>query len=64
MTKSTNKIIRETAEKHGVYMYEVAKLEGVSYDTFMRRMREEMPISRQNDIAKKIKAFAKQRKEG
>lgn len=64
MKEKTNKTIRETASKYGVYLWEVAQIEGVSYDTFLRRMRVEMSKSETDRICRAIRDYVKQKKEG
>jgi len=61
--EQANRSIRDTASEYGVYLYEVAMLEGVSYDTFMRRMRKEFSNKEQSRICQVIKEYARKNKE-
>lgn len=59
--KTTNYIIRDAQMKTGAYGFEVAKLLGMSESTYLRRMREELPVEEQIRIAELITTEFKKR---
>jgi len=49
-----NELIREAMKDTGTYLYEVARLAGVSEPTMVRWLRDELPKEKQIEIANKI----------
>lgn len=54
--------VREKARQSNVYLYEIAEMMGVSEQTFIRRLRHELPNEQKNDVYTAIEMIAEQKK--
>lgn len=58
-----NVIIREAAQKHGLYLWEVAEACGYNDANFSRKLRHELPDAEQKRIIGIIETLAKEAKD-
>ena len=59
----SNQLIRETASKNGVYLWEVAERVGLADCNFSRKLRRELPQDEQEQIVRLIYEIAAEREE-
>lgn len=59
-----NQTLRKGMIEQGFKQYEVAKLLGVSVNTLVKRMREEMPIHEQERIIELMKKANEEKQKG
>ncbi|MPM18642.1 hypothetical protein SDC9_65055 [bioreactor metagenome] len=55
-----NAIIRETAKKSGVHLWQVAEKLGLAESTFIRRLRHELPAEEQRKVLNAIAEISKE----
>lgn len=58
MSDKYNSLVRATASKHRIYMYEVAVLMGISVSTLNRDLRHEWSEEKQKRVAALIEEYA------
>lgn len=59
MRKKCNELIRKTAGKYHLFLWEVAELMGISYSGFLNRMRYEWSTEEQERVIRLIEEYAK-----
>lgn len=60
MKKKFNIAVREAAYKHGLYVYQIAQIMGISESSLVKKMRTEWTEEEQLAVIQKINDFAKE----
>lgn len=60
MKNKFNVAVREAADKHGLYMYQIAQIMGISESALVKKMRFEWSKEEQQSVIQKIKDFVKE----
>ena len=55
--------VRESAERHHLYLWEVASLMGISYSGFMQKMRYEWTAEEQQEVINLIEEYVSKKAE-
>lgn len=63
MQNTANKIVRETAAKYGVRLWELGLSLGLSDSNFARKLRVELPESEQQALIQNIREIARMKQE-
>jgi len=54
-----NLAVRETANKHGLYMYQIAQIMNISESTLVKKMRHEWTPEEQQSVIQMIEEYVK-----
>lgn len=60
MKPKFNIAVREAADKHGLYMYQIAQIMGISESALVKKMRFEWSKEEQQSVIQKINEYAKE----
>lgn len=60
MKPKFNIAVREAADRHGLFMYQIARIMGISESTLVKKMRSEWSEEEQQAVIQKINDYVKE----